>query len=129
MPTGWTAAAAAETLEDRAAQYPYVKAHVGDPGAAGTLSAAAETTRVLAVWGTAAASVDGRSVELQWTDPLEWTGVAASEDWTYVSGWTDAVGGTCGWTGELNAPPQVSGSDFTIGPGDYTLRQPVAYNP
>lgn len=129
MPTGWTAASAEEILEDRAAQYPYVKVHIGDPGAAGTLNPAVETDRVLATWGPAVAASDGRSWEIEWTADLEWTAVAATEPYTHVSGWTAGSGGVCGWTGQLTADPVVSGNDFRIPAGAYTLRQPIAYNP
>jgi hypothetical protein len=131
MPPGWTAASAEEILEDRAAQYPYIKVHTGDPGAAGTLNAAVETDRVLATWGPAAAAVDGRSWEIAWTVDLEWLGVAATEPYTHVSGWSTAgpSGGVCGWTGQLTADPVVVGNDFRIPAGAYKLRQPIAYNP
>lgn len=125
-PTGWLMVAAIDTLDDRGAEYPWVKAHIGDPGPLATANAAVETTRKQATWDAAAASVDGLSAEMVWTNSLAWVAVAASEEWTYVSGWSLATGGVPGWTGQLVAPAQVVGNDFTLPAGAYILRQPVA---
>jgi hypothetical protein len=126
MATGWLMVAAIDILDDRGAEYRWVKAHVGDPGAAGTANPAVETTRKQATWGAAVAAVDNLSALMVWTGDLDWTAVLASEDWTHVSGWSLATGGVPGWTGQLAAPPQVVGNNFKIPAGAYILRQPVA---
>lgn len=126
MATGWLMVAARDILDDRGAEYRWVKAHVGDPGPNGTANAAVETTRKQATWGAAIAAVDNLSAEMSATADLAWTAVAASEDWTFVSGWSLVTAGVCGWTGQLVAPPQVVGSNFTLPAGAYILRQPVA---
>lgn len=129
MATGWTAVAAEEILEGRAAAYPWVKLHVGDPGAAGTLNAATETTRKQATWAGAVVSGDGLAWEIAFTADLDWTAVAGSEDYTHVSGWTASTAGTCGWTGQLTADAVVAGNNFKLPAGSYKLRQPIATNP
>lgn len=126
MATGWLMVAAIDTLDDRGAEYRWIKAHVGDPGAAGTANPAVETTRKQATWGAAVAAVDSLSAQMAWTIDLTWTAVAASEDWTHVSGWSLATGGVVGWTGQLTAAPQVVANNFTLAAGAYILRQPVA---
>ena len=118
--------AARANLDDRGAQYRWIKAHVGPPGPAATANAAVETTRKQATWAAAAAAGDSLSAEMVWTVALAWVAVAASENWTHVSGWSLVTGGVCGWTGQLTAPPQVVGSDFSLPAGAYILRQPVA---
>lgn len=126
MATGWLMVAARANLDNRGAEYRWVKAHIGDPGPAGTANPAVETTRKQATWGAAAAAVDNLSAEMSWTNSLDWTAVAASESWLYVSGWSLVTAGVCGWTGQLVAPPQVIGSNFSLPAGSYILRQPVA---
>lgn len=126
MAEGWSATAAEHILETEAAIYPWIKLHTGPPGAAGTANAATETTRKQATWGGAVVAVDGLSWEIEFTVDLEWTGVAASEDYTHVSGWTASTAGVFGWSGQLTADAVVVGNDFRIPAGAYTLRQPIA---
>jgi hypothetical protein len=126
MTVGWAMVAAIDTLDDRAEEYPWIKLHVGDPGAAGTANPAVETDRIQATWGAAAASVDNLSAQLTHTNDLEWTTVAGTEDYTHVSGWSASTAGTFGWSGLLTADAVVTGNNFTLPAGAYILRQPVA---
>ena len=125
--TGWIQARAAVFLAAEAAAFPWVKLHIGHPGAAMTANAAAETDRLQATWGSVALASDGHSVELAFTADLEWLSVAGSEDYTHISGWSLVSGGTAGWSGELTADAVVVGNDFRIPAGAYVLRQPIAY--
>ena len=131
MPTGWSETAAIDILTDKVSEYPYVKAHIGDPGAAGTLNPSTLTDRELGDWGTPVLSTDGRSVEVTWDTELLFENFVATETVTHLSGWSTVgpAGGVCGWTGQLTAPQVPNGSDLPIAPGAYKLRQPIAYNP
>jgi len=127
MAVGWIQARAAVFLAAEAAAFPWIKLHIGDPGAAATANVAAETDRLQATWGSVSLAVDGHSVEVAWTADLEWISVAGSEDYTHVSGWSLVSGGLPGWTGELTADAVVVGNDFKIPAGAYKLRQPIAF--
>lgn len=125
--TGWIQARASAFLAAEAAAFPWIKLHVGHPGAAMTANPAVETDRLQAVWGSVALASDGHSVEITWTTNLEWASVGGSEDYTHVSGWSAVSAGTAGWSGELTADAVVVGNDFRIPAGAYVLRQPIAY--
>ena len=73
----------------------FVKLHTGDPGAAGTENAAAETTRKeVALTGTTTLKNSGA---------VEWTNLAANETAKWVSIWTASTGGTFVGRGQLEA--------------------------
>lgn len=100
----------------------YVKLHTGDPGAAGTSNAATETTRKSATFSAASGGAITTSAD------LTWTGVAASETYSYVSFWDNSSGGTFLGSDALNTPQSVTaGGTFTILTGDLDLSiTPVA---
>lgn len=115
MPTGVLAAEANEDLDALAAEYPWIKLHVGDPGAAGTANPATETDRVQASFGSAAAGVIATNTETRWN------GIAASEDYTHWSGWTASSGGSAGWSGTITADAVNTGNNFVINSGGLTF--------
>jgi hypothetical protein len=117
---GLISAVADEILDDLLTSYPWVKLHVGAPGAAGTSNPATNTTRLQASF--AAASGGSATTD---TD-LEWTSVPAAEDYTHCSGWSAETDGSCGWTGTITANAVGSGDDFIVEAGDLDVSIPVA---
>jgi hypothetical protein len=95
----------------------WVKLHLGDPGAAGTTNAAAETTRKQATFGDAAAS--GAITN---TVAVEWTNVSTTETYTHVSLWTASSAGTFLGSDDLSSSAAVTAGDtFRIPVGDLDL--------
>lgn len=115
MADGLGSAGANTVLDALLAAYPWIKFHVGLPGAAGTSNAAVETTRKQATWS---ASVAGASAS---TNTLTWTAVAGSETYTHFSAWTASTAGTFGWSGSLTANPVNIGDTFVIAIGGITV--------
>jgi hypothetical protein len=109
---GWGPTAANHALDTELALYPWVKLHVGAPGAAGTANPATETTRKQATY---AAATGGTATT---TGQLQWTSVAATEDYTHLSTWSASTGGTFGMSGTITANPVTLGDTFTINTGD-----------
>lgn len=101
----------------------WVKLHLGDPGAAGAGSPAANTTRVQATFGAAAS---GGSIAN--TADLNWTSVPNAETYSHVSFWTASTSGTFLGSDDLNTPRLVAiGDNFTIPTGSLTVAvTPVA---
>ena len=96
----------------------YIRLHVGDPTDAGTSNLATEpnlkqVTFAAASGGSMATSAD-----------LEWTSVAATEDYTHFSLWDGSTGpGTdnCLGTGTITANQVTSGDTFRITTGNLTF--------
>lgn len=84
----------------------YVQLHTGDPGAAGTTAASAETTRVQATWGAAAAGSKAITATLEWAS---WT--AGTETISHVSIWDASSAGNVLWTGALSSAKTVNNTD------------------
>lgn len=112
---GLTAAGANALLDKLGTDYPWIKMHVGVPGAAGTTNPATETTRKQATF--AAASAGSMATNAQ----LAWTNVAGTETYTHYSMWTASTAGTCGHTGAVTANPVTAGDNFTINSGGLTV--------
>lgn len=94
----------------------YVKLHTGDPGEAGTLLAATETTRKAVTFGAASAGTVTSDSEAAWTS------VAATETYSHVSIWDDLTAGNCLWTGAMAASKAVTaGEDFRFATGALTV--------
>lgn len=94
----------------------YVKLHTGDPGAAGTNNAAANTTRVQASFSAAAAGA------LTNDALLEWTSVPNAETYTHVSLWDANAAGTFLGSDDLSSPAAVAvGDTFRIPVGDLDI--------
>jgi len=95
----------------------YVKLHIGDPGAAGTANAAANTTRQQAVFGSAAASG-----AISNTAAIEWTSVPNTETYTHISCWTASTAGTFLGSDDLSSSAAVTAGDtFRIPVGDLDI--------
>ncbi len=84
----------------------YAKLHTGDPGAAGTANASAETTRKAMTFGAASAGVATQTGTVSWA---AWT--AGSETISHVSYWTAATAGTFRGSFALTASKAVANTD------------------
>jgi hypothetical protein len=120
MAEGFSTTAANAVLDSQGTTYPWIKLHVGAPGAAGTSNAATETTRKQATWASASAASKASNAD------LVWTGVAGSEDFTHFSMWTASTAGTFGGSGLITANAVTAADTFTIPSGSLTLTLPVA---
>lgn len=99
----------------------WIQLHVGAPGAAGTANVAAETDRIQATFGDAAASGAVSN-----TVALTWTGVAGAEDYTHFTAWTASTAGTFLFSGTVTANAVAINDTFTIPVGDLDLSMPTA---
>lgn len=120
MAEGWSTASANSALDTELAARPWIKLHVGAPGAAGTSNAATETTRKQATWGAASGGAASN------TNALTWTAVAGSEDYTHFTTWSASSGGTFGISGTVTANAVTAGDTFVIAIGDLDITLPVA---
>lgn len=114
MATGLGSAGANTALDALVAAYPWVKLHVGDPGAAGTSNAATETTRKQVTWAAASGGSVANSAQVQWTS------IAGSQDATHFSAWTASTAGTFGFSGTITANAYTAGDTYTIAIGGIT---------
>ena len=95
----------------------YAKLHISDPGAAGTTGAAAETTRQVCTFGTAAASG-----AISNTAAVAWTAVSTTETISHVSFWTASTAGTFLGSDDLPVTKALTaGDNFSIPIGDLDL--------
>lgn len=115
MSTGVLVAEANEDLAALAAEFPWIRLHIGDPGASGTANAATNTTRKQASFAAPANGVIATNAELRWN------GVPASEDYTHWSGWTAETNGAAGWSGTITADAVIAGNNFVINSGGLTF--------
>jgi hypothetical protein len=99
---------------------PFIKLHIGAPGAAGTGNPAAETTRKAVSCSAAASGAITSDADIVWTN------VAGSEDYTHWSIWTASSGGTFVCSGTMTANAVVTADTFTIPAGDLDASFPVA---
>lgn len=126
MAVGWASATAASILDALgnatawSVATPYIKLHVGDPGAAGTANAATETTRKLVSFGAASGGAISNDAA------LTWTAVAGSEDYTHFSLWDASTAGNFLASGTITANAVTAGDTFTIPSGDLDLTMSVA---
>lgn len=120
MATGLGSAGANDALDALVAAYPWIKLHVGDPGAAGTSNAAVETTRKQASWDAAASGATANS------GALTWTNVAGSEDYTHFTAWDASTAGTFGFSGTVTANAVTAADTFTIAAGDLDVSLTLA---
>jgi hypothetical protein len=98
---------------------PYLKLYTGDPGAAGTANASAETTRQALSFGTASAGSIAAS-EVTWS-----TWSAGAETITHVGVWTAASSGTFICSGALSSSKTMANGD-TLGVTITATQGPVA---
>lgn len=96
---------------------PWVKLHLGDPGAAGATSPAANATRVQSTFGTAAAAGSIAN-----TAAIAWTNVPNAETYSWVSFWSASTAGTFYGNAQLTTARTVAiGDNFTIATGSLTF--------
>lgn len=120
MPVGFSAAAANSHLDAQVAAYPWIRLHVGDPGASGTAFPAVEATRKQPAWSAASGAAKTTSAD------VVWTAVGAAEDYTHFSMWSASTGGAFGGSGTISANALLIGDTFSIPAGELTLTLPVA---
>lgn len=120
MAEGLSVAAANTLLDSLITAYPWVKLHVGAPGAAGTTNPAAETTRKQPTFGAASNALKTTTAD------TVWTGLATAEDFTHITGWSASSGGNFGWSGTITANAVLIGDTFTIPTGELDVTFLVA---
>ena len=100
----------------------WVKLHIGDPGAAGTTNAAANTTRQQATFSAASGGA------ITTSGALTWTSVPNAETYSHISFWDASTAGTFLGSDDLAVARTVAvGDTFTIAAGDIDLAlTPVA---
>src|SRR5688500_13571514 len=108
MAEGFSTAAANTALDNVITAYPWLKLHVGAPGAAGTSNPATETTRKNPAFSAASSGAKTTSADAVWTT------VAGTEDYTHISGWSASTAGNFGWSGTITANPVTAGDTFTL---------------
>jgi hypothetical protein len=83
----------------------YLKLHTGDPGEDCTSNAAAETSRKVTSWATAASGSIATSAT------VEWVNVSTTETYTHWSMWDNSTSGNPLWSGALSASAAVTAGD------------------
>lgn len=121
MADGWLPNGAGTALDALVAAYPWLKLHVGAPGAAGTSNPATETTRKQVSWN--ATGTDGI---VENSGAVSWTSIAGSEDATDGTGWSASTAGNVGWSGTITANPYTAGDTLTFAAGAITVSVPLA---
>jgi hypothetical protein len=99
---------------------PYIKLHVGDPGAAGTGNPAVETTRKLVSFAASSAGVLTSDADISWTN------IAGSEDATFFTAWDNSTAGNFLFSGAITGNPYTAGDTYTIASGSLTASLTVA---
>lgn len=91
----------------------WIKLHTGNPGSAGTSNAATETTRKQATFGAASFGYAANTADLNWIN------VAATETYSYWTGWDASTGGNFIMSDQFGSAIAVNaGQDFSILIGD-----------
>lgn len=107
MTAGLSTTLANSTLSTITGSAGFVKLHTGDPGAAGTSNASAETTRKAVTWGSpSAGSIAATSTLPTWTP---WA--AGSETITHISYWSLVTAGVFQGSVALTASKSVTNGD------------------
>ena len=99
---------------------PYVKLHVGDPGAAGTANPATETTRKSVSFS--AATAGGLTSDAD----VSWTNIAGSQDATHFTCWDSLTVGNFLFSGAITAGAFTAGDTYTISSGNLTVSLTLA---
>lgn len=120
MATGLGSAGANTSLDALVAAYPWVKLHLGDPGAAGTSNPATETARKQATFSAASGGAITNSVAIAWPS------YPATEDPTHFSLWSASSGGNFGASGTISAGGITSGQTYECAAGDLDLNLTLA---
>jgi hypothetical protein len=124
MAEGLIAAQAESELTALAAAFPWIKRHIGAPGAAATANPSAGTTRKQITWGSAATAAGNATISN--SAVIEWTNEANAEDHSHYSLWSASSAGTPGQTGTITANAIQVGDTFRIPIGGLVLTKPVA---
>lgn len=94
----------------------WVKLHLGDPGAAGATSPAANTSRQQATFSAASAGSITTSAD------IVWLAVSTAETYSHVSFWDASSAGNFLGSAALTTPRLVAiGDTFTITAGQLTV--------
>ena len=99
---------------------PYIKLHVGDPGANGTANPAVETTRKSVSFAVASAGAIASDADITWTN------IVGSEDATFFSAWDDLTAGNFLFSGTITGNPYTAGDTYTITAGSFTTSLTLA---
>ena len=99
---------------------PYIKLHVGDPGAAGTSNAATETTRKAVSFAAASNGALASDADVVWTN------IAGSQDATHFTAWDNATTGNFLFSGTITGNAYTAGDTYTISSGGLTVSLTVA---
>lgn len=96
----------------------WLKAHVGDPGSAGTNNAAAHTTRKQVSFATPSGRAMTSDAEVRWDD---WS---ADETITWVSAWSASSGGTFLGSDQITSADMEIGDSLVLDAGDVDFSIP-----
>jgi len=99
---------------------PYIKLHVGDPGANGTNNPAVETTRKSVSFGVASAGAIASDADITWTN------IVGSEDATFFTAWDDLTAGNFLFSGTITGNAYSAGDTYTIVSGSLSASLVVA---
>jgi len=99
---------------------PYVKLHVGDPGANGTSNPATETTRKSVSFGASSAGSLASDADVVWTN------IAGSQDATHFTAWDNETAGNFLFSGTIIGNAYTAGDTYTISSGGLTVSLTVA---
>lgn len=99
---------------------PYVKLHVGDPGANGTSNAATETTRKSVSFAAASNGALASDADVSWTN------IAGSQDATHFTAWDNETAGNFLFSGTITGNAYTAGDTYTISSGGLTVSLTVA---
>jgi hypothetical protein len=99
---------------------PYIKLHVGDPGANGTANPAVETTRKSVSFAVASAGAIASDADITWTN------IAGSEDATFFTAWDDLTAGNFLFSGTITGNAYSAGDTYTIVSGSLSASLVVA---
>jgi hypothetical protein len=99
---------------------PYIKLHVGDPGANGTTNPAVETTRKVVSFAVATNGAIASDADITWTN------IAGSEDATHFTAWDNLTAGNFLFSGTITGNPYTAGDTYTIASGSLTASLTVA---
>ena len=99
---------------------PYVKLHIGDPGANGTGNPATETTRKAVSFGASAAGALASDADVTWTN------IAGSQDATHFTAWDNLSAGNFLFSGTITGNAYTAGDTYTISSAALTVSLTVA---
>jgi hypothetical protein len=99
---------------------PYIKLHVGDPGADGINNPAVETTRKVVSFAVASAGAIASDADISWVN------IAGSEDATHFTAWDDLTAGNFLFSGTITGNAYSAGDTYTIVSGSLSASLVVA---